>query len=248
VVENWNRVLSFARGDFFVLFADDDRYHPGFLQEMIALIEKHPSCDIVHCRVRKIDAEGNVKTVTNECPAYETGIKFIYHRMNGGREQFAPEFVVRTVQLREMGGFVSLPLAWGSDDLTWFTLALNGGISYCPKALVDWRQSPSQISETGDVVKRLEAVDKYTLLLKALVDTIRPAGEHEVIILQEIRALLMPFSDRQKAHLVAVNARHNSLSGQVRFFFMNRKRYHLKIMWLIYSYYSNITNRFASQK
>jgi len=241
VVENWNRVLSFAAGEYFVLFADDDRYHPEFLAEMIVLTGKYPSCDIFHCRVRKIDPAGELLAYTSPCPEYETGPEFIYHRLNGEREQFAPEFAVRTKRLRETGGFAGLPLAWGTDDLTWFRLATGGGIAYNPRPLADWRQSPLQISEIGDVAARLQAVDEYSAHLRSFMGTIIPSTEEEKAVIDRIRSLYGIHSDRQKAHLVAVNARHTSCFRQAVFFLRYRNRHRLKFQWLFYSCYAKLT-------
>jgi glycosyltransferase involved in cell wall biosynthesis len=240
VVENWNRVLSYARGEYFVLFSDDDRYHPDFLLEMNKLFAKYPLCNIFHCRVRKISACGKFLACTAPCPDYESGLDFICHRLNGDREQFVPEFVVRTKKLKAIGGFVDLPLAWGSDDLTWFQLAMEGGIAYCSKLLFDWRQSPLQISETGNVEKRLLAVEKYSTWLRSFIETIHPAEDKETLVLKRITSLYISHAERQKAHLVAINARHTSFLHQIAFFFKNRKKYQLKIQWLLYSCYSKL--------
>ena len=240
VVENWNRVLSYAKGEYFVLFSDDDRYDPDFLSEMNSLVTKYPLCNIFHCQVRKISVSGEQLAITALCPDYESGFDFICHRLNGEREQYAPEFAVRTSMLRSIGGFVNLPLAWGSDDLTWFQLAIKGGIAYSPKALVDWRQSPYQISETGNVEERLLAVEKYSTWLRNYIETIQPTEEKEKIILNRMKSLYPAQSDRQKAHLVAVNARYTSPLGQISFFLQYRKKHHLKFPWLVYSLYSKM--------
>ena len=240
VVENWNRVLSYARGEYFVLFSDDDRYHPDFLEEMQGLFARYPACNIFHCRVRKINVRGELLEYTAICPEHEPGLEFLFHRVNGDREQFAPEFAVKTRKLRDIGGFVDLPLAWGSDDLTWFKLALEGGIAYNDRPLVDWRRSRQQISETGDVGLRLTAVDQYSNLLRTFVETIHPAGEKERLVLQQLRSGFDRYSDRQKAHLIAVNARYTSCAKQVSFFIKNRKRHLLKLQWILYACYAKM--------
>lgn len=240
VVENWNRVLTYARGEYFVLFSDDDRYHPDFLLEMNMLFARYPLCHIVHCRVRKVNTSGKLLTYTTICPEYEPGLDFIAHRLNGDREQFAPEFVVRTKKLRDIGGFVDLPLAWGTDDLTWFKLAVEGGVSFSAKPLFDWRKSSLQISESGDLEERLLAVEKYSSQLRAFVDTIHPSDEKELLVLERIRSLYNSHSERQKAYLLAVNAQYASFIRQTFFFIKNWRKYQLKVKWLLYSLYRKV--------
>ena len=41
------------------------------------------------------------------------------------RSLFIPNFMCRTENLREIGGFQDLPVAWGTDDITWFWIAKN---------------------------------------------------------------------------------------------------------------------------
>jgi glycosyltransferase involved in cell wall biosynthesis len=237
VVENWNTVLSYARGEYFVLFSDDDRYDPGFLDGMNDLIARFPGCNIFHCRVRKIDSDGKTIEVTALCPEYETGLEFIRQRMSGSREQFAPEFLARTSALRDAGGFVNLPLAWGSDDLTWFGLAMGRGIAFHPEPLADWRQSPYQISESGDMEVRLSAVEEYARMVKTMIDHYQPSNEAERDLCWKIMALVKPNADRQKAYLVAVNASKSSFGDHLLFFKKNQRKYGLKLSWYLYSVY-----------
>jgi glycosyltransferase involved in cell wall biosynthesis len=235
VVENWNRVLSFARGEYFVLFSDDDRYDPTFLAEMKCLINSYPSCKIFHCRVKKTDPRGTLLACTAECPGFETGLEFIHHRMLGEREQFAPEFIADTLRLRDIGGFVDLPLAWGTDDLTWFQLALDGGIACHPQPLVEWRQSPHQISESGDVKERLVALEKKSVLLQEMVEKFLPQTEEDLKLLAKIKSITGVYEAREKEYLIAVHARNHSAISHISFFFRHKVAFCLKFRWLAYS-------------
>jgi len=233
IVDNWNKVLSLAKGDFFILFADDDLYDPAFLEEMIRLPEQYPSCDIFHCRVRVIDEEGNLIQVSQLCPGFETGMEFILNRLKGKRLQFAPDFMCRTAKLREAGGFMPLPLAWGTDDLTWFTLSLHGGIACCTEPLVSWRRSVHQISVSGDVVLRLEAVLLYREWISRLLQTHQPVTEFEAGLLKELELIYLHAIDDQKNYLVRVHARNSTMSRHIRFFLGNHRKYRLNKIWFV---------------
>jgi glycosyltransferase involved in cell wall biosynthesis len=243
VVENWNRVLSYAQGEYFVLFSDDDRYHPDFLLEMTMLFDQYPECNIAHCRVRKINAGGEVLEQTAVCPGFESGLEFIFHRLHADREQFAPEFVVRTKKIRDNDGFVDLPMAWGSDDLTWFSLAMEGGIAYSTKLLVDWRQSAWQISSSGSLEERLLAIDLYAVKLKAFIATTKCTQVRELQVLERIWALIPSHSARNKEHLLVVYALNSSFHHLTILFLKHRRRHHLKLKWLLYSWYVKLIGR-----
>jgi glycosyltransferase involved in cell wall biosynthesis len=240
MVDNWNRVLSYANGEYFCLFSDDDLYHPCFLAEMNALAGAYPRCSLYHCRVQKIAAGGEPEGLTALCPGFESGLDFIYQRLKGGREMFAPEFMVRTEKLLGIGGFFELPLAWGTDDLTWFQIAMDGGVVYSPRPFVSWRQSPGQVSVAGDVALRMEAVDLCDAWLRSFTEHYEPASEAERAAAVRIREAVPADTERKMMHLLAIHGAGGSIAGHLAFFFRNREKRRLKFRWLIYSLYRRI--------
>ncbi len=235
VVNNWNRVLSYSKGDLFILFSDDDICHPDFLSELILLANRYPACDIFHCRVKKIDENGDQLELTTECPEYETGLEFLENRLKGNREHFAPEFMVRTDKLKAIGGFVDLPCAWGSDDLTWFRLSRQNGIAYSAEPLVSWRRSPDQISISGSFAERLLAAEKYGEWIKSFILSVNPTTDQERNQFFELEALLPGNLENQKTFLMTVHAQNHNLIRHLIFFLKYRNRRKLKFRWVIYS-------------
>jgi hypothetical protein len=49
---------------------------------------------------------------------------------------YLSDFVVKTESLKEINGFIDFPDGWGSDEFTWFKIAMNGGIAYTPSVLL----------------------------------------------------------------------------------------------------------------
>jgi glycosyltransferase involved in cell wall biosynthesis len=189
VVKNWNRCLDYAIGEYFVLFSDDDIYEPGFLKEMITLAEKHKSIDLFHCRVRQIDKNSKIITYSSVCPEFENVIDFIWHRINGYRLQYVTEFLCRTSVLRSIGGFYDLPLAWGSDDITWYKLAKDKGVIYSSKVLSNWRWSDINISSVGDIEQRIKANAQYYDSLASFIKSIIPSEYNECIYKDIVRSI-----------------------------------------------------------
>ncbi|MCK9205288.1 MAG: glycosyltransferase family A protein [Saccharofermentanaceae bacterium] len=240
IVKNWNRTLSYARGEYFILFSDDDLYHQDFLSELSGLAQRYPLCNLFHCRVNKLSLSGNVYTSTKICPEFESGLTFILQRLKNSREQFVPEFMVKTDKIKEQGGFVDLPLAWGSDDLTWFSLATDGGAAYCSKDLVYWRESTSQVSFSGSIPQRLIAVKEYQKWIKHFVETIPVKTEEEFKLLEQIKSLIPYNAENQKIFLLAIHSERESLYNHCKFYFQNRKTNELKFKWFLYSIYHSI--------
>ena len=147
LISVWNSLLEKAKGEFFVMFSDDDIMNKDFISEMISLSNIYPTVNIFHCRVKVIDESNTAKYFVPSSPAFETAIDFIWHRIKNYSQFFVPDFMVRTAALKQIGGFADIENAWASDDLTWFRLANNGGIAATSKVLCSWRESNYNISQ-----------------------------------------------------------------------------------------------------
>jgi glycosyltransferase involved in cell wall biosynthesis len=157
LVSNWNKCLDFAKGEFFVLASDDDLYHENFVAEMVSLSKKYPQTDLFHARVAQIDKDGKIFNLTPLCPEFENCFDFVWHRVNGYRLQYAPDFMCRTKALRLIKGFVDFPSAWVSDDATWFLLAKQGGVAYSSKILFYFRYSGINFTSGGHIDDKIKA-------------------------------------------------------------------------------------------
>jgi glycosyltransferase involved in cell wall biosynthesis len=186
VVKNWNKCLEYAQYEYFVMFSDDDEYEPDYFEKMIHLAERYPKTNIFHSRVKQIDENGQIISFTPSCPEWETGINFIWHRLSGLRLQYAPDFFIRTDAIRKIGGFIDFPLAWGSDDATWFYLSINGGIGYLNQPLVGWRNSPQNISSIGNFNQKFCALNNYHNWLLKFFKHIEPKDETDILLLCEL--------------------------------------------------------------
>src|SRR5690606_9430091 len=128
LVHTWNKCLSLARGEYFVMMGDDDLMEAGYLVEFNSLIASFPNVDVFHCRSEIIDENSSAFALTPGLPAFESVYDNVWHRLRGNRIQFISDFLYRRKTLKENGGFYYLPLAWGSDDITSYINATNTGI------------------------------------------------------------------------------------------------------------------------
>ena len=60
VVDNWNKCLSYASGDYIICMGDDDRLCPNCLEEYVKLIERHPGLHIYHAWTEIIDENSKI--------------------------------------------------------------------------------------------------------------------------------------------------------------------------------------------
>jgi hypothetical protein len=57
-VANFNRVLSLARGEFFMWAASDDVWHPRFVESLCGLLRASPGAVLAFCSFNNIDEKG----------------------------------------------------------------------------------------------------------------------------------------------------------------------------------------------
>jgi glycosyltransferase involved in cell wall biosynthesis len=235
LVQNWNKVLSLANGEYFVLFSDDDIYESTFLQEMLDLMRKYPNVQIAHCRVEIIDENGKTLYYSPSCPEYEDVIDFMWHRLKGLRDQFAPDFMTRTEMLKGIGGFVDFPLAWSSDDATWFTLAKESGIAFLNKPLFKWRLSNSNISKIGSAELRIKANILYNEWANNFVTSVEALNKKDKLKIERIKKLLPVWRARNISGILSSTSGDGFLSllRILQKWLKFRKKYQLNLMVLI---------------
>lgn len=171
-VANWNKCLSYAKGDFFCLLCDDDVYAPTFLEKMLELAEKYPHCNVFKSRVQTVDKEGQVLTYFPSSPEWESTSDYLWHVAYGHRKQTVSEWMYRTKRMRVCGGYAAVPMAWGADYLSSMLFGAEGGICASIKPLVIFRRSGENISNNyaHHVKEKLEGTLVYTQKLKKMVE------------------------------------------------------------------------------
>lgn len=158
IVDNWNKLLDLAKGEFIICLGDDDKLLPICLAEYAQLINRYPNLDAFHAWTELIDENGDFYGLQERRPEYESVYSLIWHRWNG-RIQFIGDFCFRTAKLKSVGGYYKLPLAWASDDITGFLVAKENGIANSQMPLFQYRVNSQTISNTGNVVDKLSALD-----------------------------------------------------------------------------------------
>lgn len=160
VIDNWNKCLSYARGDYFLLMGDDDTISENYLAEFYDEIINNPNVNVFHCRSNIIDENSVNISITQSLPRYESFLDNLWQRINGWRQQFISDFVYKTSFLKTNDGFYKNKLAWASDDITSYLAMLDYGIVHVNKPLLNYRRNPYTISSSGSVDLKLDAINQ----------------------------------------------------------------------------------------
>lgn len=181
IIQNWNFVLSKTNGMYFSLLSDDDYWDKDFLKELFALTIPNEKINIFHSRVAFVNEKSELKQLAPLCSNYEDIFDFIYHRVVNYRQHFVSDFMLKNASLKAMGGFVEIPDAWGSDDITWFKLANNEGVGYCDKPLFFYRESTLNITNSASIKNKLAAIPVYINYIKEIVEAKKVKNHFEQI-------------------------------------------------------------------
>lgn len=162
VVDNWNKCLSYATGDYVICMGDDDKLLPNALEEYTKLIEKYPYVDVFHGWTEVIDENSDVINLLDTRPEWESVYSLMWQRWNV-RQQFIGDFLFKTTTLRKNGGFYKQPLAWGSDDITAYINAKENGVANTQVPVFQYRQTSITLSSISNGKIKLEALEKEKL-------------------------------------------------------------------------------------
>lgn len=163
-VANWNHCLSLARGKYFSLLCDDDLYDPTFVEEMLALAQKYPNCNVFRGRGRFIDTDGHTFDYYPTCPEWETAINYLIDLEGRYRFQTISEFLYKRQHIVKLGGYSSLPIAWCADHQSVVKFGKEGGIASSSEFLVSFRSSGINLSAPNEkhVREKVYAENLYT--------------------------------------------------------------------------------------
>lgn len=154
LVHHWNLLLDLCDTEFVIMASDDDLYNPNFLKEIDVLTNKYPKVDLFHARARHIDECSEITMVDACYPEYASQIEYLSFCGLLNHVECIANYVYKLDKLKEIGGFVNLPYAWGSDTVTNNLMAANGCASTMD-VLFSFRMSGINISSNSKVSTKM---------------------------------------------------------------------------------------------
>lgn len=231
IVANWNKCLSYAKGEYFCLICDDDCYAPTFLEEMLRLAKQYPQCNVFRSGVQIVDKAENVYDYYPSSPEWECSEDYMWHVFRGYRCQTVSEWFYRRQPIVDLGGYVSLPLAWYSDFLTTFKLSLKGGIVSTSKHLVSFRMSGENITSQLDSRSRVKM--ESSRLFEVEVNKIIADNHFEKADI--LYSLLSKYMKEKRSFVLGT-----CKLADVWYFYNNRNRYNITIKMIIKSFFYRV--------
>jgi glycosyltransferase involved in cell wall biosynthesis len=147
LIGQWTRSVALSDGeDYIWLFSDDDLMPAGAVESFYKIIEEKAEFDLFRFNLIIIDENGNLGNVSSDHPSVESADNFILKRLKGETLSSACEYIFSRRAYSDSGGFIKFPLAWASDDATWYKLGKDKGICLIPGDPVQWRLSGRNIT------------------------------------------------------------------------------------------------------
>lgn len=234
VVDNWNKCLSYATGEYIICMGDDDKLLPTCLEEYVKLIELYPGLGVYHTWTEIIDENSNIIRMQEARPLYEGVYSMMWGRWNG-RTQFIGDFLFERKLLMNNGGFYKLPLAWASDDISAYIAARKNGIANMQVPGFQYRANSQSISRTGDAAVKLNAIMNEEFWYKHFL-VIAPGSVciAEQTYYKMLTADLKKVIVRKKVHTIAQSMTENGLISAFSFW-KKRKTFGLDTKLIIYA-------------
>lgn len=198
IIDNWNKLLNWAQGEFIILMGDDDRLSPRYLETFNQLIEKYPDVDCFHSRVMLIDEESKPFELAPERCEYESPSTFLLQRMRKG-EQYIGDFCIRRQKIIDVGGYPSYPWGWCTDDIISFEAAVPHGVVHTKEPLFFYRASRYSISSSSHNAAKLEGCLGEHHWFDHFAETYQPKDEEEQLLFEGVKKDYFVFEARKEA-------------------------------------------------
>ncbi len=166
---HWQRCIDMVFDEEWIwLLPDDDTASLQCVESFYTKMkEDNTPKKLYRFQTNHIDEHDVILKQTNLCPPLESNIDFVIKKLTFERNSSLAEYIFSKEAFVKCGGFIDLPLAWGSDDLLWIKLSQEDDIVTLPSGTVSLRQSSINISNniTSYTKEKFEAKYKYLLFL-----------------------------------------------------------------------------------
>lgn len=147
LVKHWNLLLDLCKSDYLIMASDDDIYNPHFLECIDKLITEYPKAFVYRARVQRINDEEEVIAKEDIFDKFQNKVEVLHSIFCGNYIGCIGNYVFKTQELKNRGGFINFPYAWFSDMASVINLLDEGQLNTC-EILFNFRLSTINISNT----------------------------------------------------------------------------------------------------
>ncbi|MFD1771939.1 glycosyltransferase family 2 protein [Sphingobacterium suaedae] len=164
LVAQWTNCIAYASGTYLVLAADDDYYHPEFLQTCVGLSQRYPHVDLIRTGAQQIDEHNQLIGIDGILPEYCSKYHYLFYWIQATAFTCMGNMMFKTEVLKK-NGFIDFPCAFGSDTAIGVRMS-EKGVASSPRMLFSFRISAIHLS--SNINKLAEKLEANTLLFEWL--------------------------------------------------------------------------------
>jgi glycosyltransferase involved in cell wall biosynthesis len=175
---SWNRIISLAKGKYILILGDDDKLHPEYVSETIAVYEEHPDLGFVFTHANKVDINGNylMRWGYDFTPSgYLFGLDYLFYTIKYGCCLTNSSTMICKKEVYRNVGLYEEEFAKNTFDFNMYIrITARFDVYFLDKVLADYRIHPDQFTEihwrrkerpTGKIGTYLEILNAIGILL-----------------------------------------------------------------------------------
>ena len=146
LVDHWNRCLTMIQNEeWFQFFSDDDVLDSNCIYNLNEAINRE-DFDVFRFELKIIGRNNELVDLPQSYPTKLSALDFYKKLYSNEITARMPEFVFRTSNFKDLGGFVDFPMAMRSDNATVIKCAFTKGIYSISNNFVGWRDTGYNVS------------------------------------------------------------------------------------------------------
>jgi glycosyltransferase involved in cell wall biosynthesis len=136
-----NRGVSASHGEYVAFLDADDLYRPGFLQEIVRLIERYPNAGLYATGYERFSGEAPAGAVGSPPPdgGFSELVPSFFAAWARGPFCYTSSICVRRQSLLALGTGFPVGEGLGEDQDVWFRLAERHSLAFSPRPLALYR-------------------------------------------------------------------------------------------------------------
>lgn len=181
MINNWNKCVELAEGDYLIILGDDDKLYPEFLEHSLTAHQDNPKIGFSFTHCNKVDPDGKYlmrwgyQFTPSGCL---TDYKYLYYTINYDCCLTNSSTVLINKKVFKKVGLFETPYGANTFDFNmWIKIAEEYDVYFIDKVLVDYRIHENQVSEihwrrkekcTGKIGTYLEIFGVIAFLMNRL--------------------------------------------------------------------------------
>lgn len=171
IEDNWARALNCKKNEFVTLIGHDDVLLPHYLEEMNALIFKHPQASLYQSHYNFINSKGEVSGPCKPMDEVQLGHEFLSAQMANTINSMGTGYMMRSIDFDAIGGMpVNYPNLIFADYHLWVSLSLLSYKATTFKTCFNYRIHNS-VSKVTNGEKYAKAFEQYVYFIADLANT-----------------------------------------------------------------------------